>query len=193
MMVVVLLHRADLPSTVITRPWHVRVNGSPKLPEVLQLLLLAEHRLASGGTLELKDEFGFLTPKLLLDLLGHPIEPRGEFLLVSAREPDTCALLYLCLYDNRPVGHLHCRYASNNVLLIFHVAGGSETQGKRYGVTHPVAILSEGMLWYVLLEHFYSWFIVYLVDDVSLGARHYALTTYWDTAVAYSPTGSRSA
>src|SRR5215203_6830465 len=100
MMVVVLLHRADLPSTVITRPWHVRVNGSPKLPEVLQLLLLAEHHLASGGTLELKDEFGFLTPKLLLDLLGHPIEACSDLLLVSAREPDTRAFWNLRLYSD---------------------------------------------------------------------------------------------
>src|SRR5918993_2476808 len=80
---VVFLYRANLPRTVITRPWHVRVNGSPKLPEELQFLLLAEHVLASGGTLKLKDEFGVLTPKLLLDLLGHPIEPCREFLLVS--------------------------------------------------------------------------------------------------------------
>src|SRR5918999_4949477 len=83
MMVVVLLYRADLPCTVITRPWHLRVNGSPKLPEELQFLLLAEHHLAPGGTLKLKDEFGFLTPELLLDLPSHPIEPCCEFLLVS--------------------------------------------------------------------------------------------------------------
>ena len=81
-MVVVLLYRANLPRTVITRPWHVRVNGSPKLPEELQFLLLAEHHLASGGTLKLKDEFGFLTLKLVLDLPSHPIEPCCEFLLV---------------------------------------------------------------------------------------------------------------
>ena len=73
MMVVVLLYRANLPRTVITRPWHVRVNGSPKVPEQLQLLLITEHHLAPGGALELEDEFGFLTPKLLLDLRGHPI------------------------------------------------------------------------------------------------------------------------
>src|SRR5919107_1698209 len=99
MMVVVLLYRADLPRTVITRPWHVRVNGWPKVPEELQLLLLAEHILASGGTLKLKDKFGLFAFELLLDLSCHPIEPSGEFLLVSTREPDARALLYLCLYD----------------------------------------------------------------------------------------------
>src|ERR687897_492938 len=83
MMVVVLLYRADLPRTVITRPWHLRVNGSPKLPEEPQFLLLTEHFLASGGTLKLKDEFGLVAFELLLDLLGHPIEPCCEFLLVS--------------------------------------------------------------------------------------------------------------
>src|SRR5215213_3461396 len=147
MMVVVLLHRADLPSTVITRPWHVRVNGSPKLPEVLQLLLLAEHHLASGGTLELKDEFGFLTLKLVLDLSGHPIKPSDEFLLVSSREPDTRSFWHFGLYGYGAVGHPNCRVASTNVLLIFHVAGGSETEGKRYSVAHPVTILNEGTLW----------------------------------------------
>src|SRR5215213_371625 len=83
MMVVALLYRANLPRTVKPSPWHLRVNGSPKVPEELQLLLLSEHVLASGGTLKLKDEFGFLTPELLLDLLGHPIEPCCEFFLVS--------------------------------------------------------------------------------------------------------------
>ena len=73
MMVVVLLYRANLPCTVITRPWHVRVNGSPKVPEYLQLLLLTEHILASGGTLKLKDEFRLVVFELLLDLSGHPI------------------------------------------------------------------------------------------------------------------------
>jgi hypothetical protein len=42
---VVLLYRTDLPPSVITRPWHVRVNRSPKLPEEVQLLLIAEHHL----------------------------------------------------------------------------------------------------------------------------------------------------
>src|SRR5918999_1541838 len=73
MMVVVLLYRTNLPCTVITCPWHLRVNGSPKVPEELQLILLTEHVLPSGGTLELKDEFGVVTPELLLDLGGHPI------------------------------------------------------------------------------------------------------------------------
>src|SRR5919107_889613 len=138
---VVFLYRTNLPRTVITRPWHVRVNGSPKLPEELQFLLLAEHHLASGGTLELEDEFGFLTPELLLDLPSHSIEPCCEFLLISTREPDTRALRDLRLYDNGAVGHLHCRYTSNHVLLIFHVARGSETERKRIGVIRPVAIV----------------------------------------------------
>jgi hypothetical protein len=69
----------------------------PKPLEQLKLLLISEHQFASGGTLELKDEFGFLTPELLLDLGGHPIEPIRDLLLVSAREPDTRALLDLCL------------------------------------------------------------------------------------------------
>src|SRR5215213_1085337 len=73
MMVVALLYRANLPRTVKTRPWHVGVNGPPKLPEDLQLLLLAEHILPSGGTLELQDEFRLVAIKLLLDLGGHPI------------------------------------------------------------------------------------------------------------------------
>src|SRR5215203_2067256 len=144
---VVLLHRTDLPPSVITRPWHVRANRLPKLPEEVQLLLIPEHHLASGGTLELEDEFGFLSPKLPFDLGGHPIKPSGEFLLVSGREPDTRALLDLSLYGDRSVGHPNCRVASTNVLLVFHVAGGSETEGKRYGVTHPVTILNEGTLW----------------------------------------------
>jgi len=45
----------------------------PKPPEELKLLLISEHHLASGGTLELEDEFGLLTPELLLDLGSHPI------------------------------------------------------------------------------------------------------------------------
>src|ERR687897_1701969 len=151
MMVVVLLYRADLPRTVITRPWHVRVNGSPKVPEELQLLVLTEHHLASGGTLKLEHEFGLLAPELLLDLPSHPIEPSSDFLLVSAREPDTRTLLDLRLYGDRSVGHLHCRYASDDVLFVFHVAGSSETERKRYGVRQPVCILSEGLLWQILL------------------------------------------
>src|SRR5918993_3545365 len=148
---VVFLYRANLPRTVITRPWHVRVNGSPKLPEELQLLLIAEHHLASGGTLELEDEFGFLTLKLVLDLSGHPIKPSGEFLLVSGREPDARSFWHFSLYGNGAVGHPNCRRASTNVLLVFHVAGRSETEGKGYGVTLPVTILNEVTLWQILL------------------------------------------
>src|ERR687891_270008 len=70
---VVFLYRTNLPRTVITRPWHVRVNGSPELPEELQLLLLTEHFLASGGTLELENEVGLFAFELLLYLSGHPI------------------------------------------------------------------------------------------------------------------------
>src|SRR5215204_2492777 len=120
---VVFLYRTDLPCSVKTRPWRIRTNRLPKLLQDLRFLLLSEHHLSSGGTLELKDEFGFLTPKLLLDLLGHSIEACSDLLLVSAREPDAGALLYLSLYDYGPVGHLHCGYASNDVLLISHVAG----------------------------------------------------------------------
>ncbi len=72
-MVVVFLYRANLPRTVITRPWSIRIQGLPKPLEELQLLLLTEHILAPGGTLELENEFGFLTPKLVLDLPCHPI------------------------------------------------------------------------------------------------------------------------
>jgi len=82
--VVVLLHRANLPESIETRPWQVRANGLAKPLEELQLLLFAEHHLASGGAVELEDEFGFVTLELLLDLSGHPIEPGSDFLLVSA-------------------------------------------------------------------------------------------------------------
>ncbi len=68
-----LLYRTDLPPSVKTSPWHIRVKRLPKLPEELQLLLIAEHHLASGGTLELENEFGLVAFKLLLDLSCHPI------------------------------------------------------------------------------------------------------------------------
>src|SRR5918992_958270 len=113
MMVVVLLYRTDLPYSVKTCPRRLRANSLAKPLEDLQLLLISEHRLASGQTLKLQDEFGFLTPKLLLDLGGHPIKPSGHPFLISTREPDTRALLDLRLYANGSVGHLHCRYASN--------------------------------------------------------------------------------
>src|SRR5919112_3261407 len=100
--------------------------------------MLPEHHVASGHTLELKDEFGFLTPKLLLDLLGHPIEASGNSLLVSAREPDARALGDFRLYGDRSVCKAQLRYASNHVLLTFHVARGSEKERKRYGVPQPV-------------------------------------------------------
>src|SRR5918994_264724 len=147
MTVVMLLYRTDLPPSVKTRPWHIRVKRLPKLPEELQLLLIAEHHLSPGGTLELEDEVRLVALKLVLDLRSNPIKPSGEFLLIPAREPDTRALLDLRLYDNGAVGHPNCRYASNDVLLIFHVAGGFGSECKRYGAAHPVAILNEGRIW----------------------------------------------
>src|SRR5215204_1335408 len=144
---IVFLYWTNLPRSVKTRPWRIRTNRLPKLLQDLQFLLLAEHHLASGGTLELEDEFGFGTLELLLDLLGHPIEACGDLLLVPAREPDARAFWDLRLYGDRSVGHLHRGYASNDVLLIFHVARSFETEGKRYGVTHPVAVVGEGLLW----------------------------------------------
>src|SRR5215203_2934344 len=144
---IVLLHRTNLPYGVKTRPWHVRTNGLPKPLEDLPFLLLTEQKFAPGQTLKLKDKFGLLTPKLLLDLLGHPLEPSGDLLLISAWEPYTRAFWDLRLYGYGAVGQPNSRYASNDVLLIFHVAGGFGSECKRYGVAHPVAILNEGGLW----------------------------------------------
>src|SRR5829696_8844170 len=138
---VVFLYWTNLPCSVKSRPWRIWTDRLPKLLQDLQFFLLAEHHLASGGTLELEDEFGFGTPKLLLDLLGHPIEACGDLLLVSAREPDARALLDLRLYGDRSVGHFHRGYASNDVLLVLHVAGRFETERKRDGVRHPVAVV----------------------------------------------------
>src|ERR671921_2571971 len=125
---VVFFHRTYLPCSVKTRPWRTRTHRLPELLQDLQFLLIAEHHLASGGTLELEDEFGLLTPELILDLGGHSIEPIGDLLLVPAREPHACAFLDLRLYDDRSVGHAHSRHAPNYVLLIFHVAGSPETE-----------------------------------------------------------------
>src|SRR5687768_17107660 len=116
MTVVVLLYRANLPYCVETRPWHVRFNGLPKPLEQLELLLLTEHQFASGRTLKLEDKLRLGTSELLLDLGGHPIEPSGDLLLISAREPDARALLDLCLNGDGPVSHPNCRCASNHVL-----------------------------------------------------------------------------
>src|SRR5215204_1206557 len=138
---VVLFYRTDLSHSVKTRPWCIRIQGLPKPLEDLQLLLLTEHHLASGATLELENQFGFLTPELILDLPSHPIEPIGDLLLVSAREPDARAFWNLRLYGDRSVGHAHSRHAPNHVLLIFHVTRSSETERKRYDVTEPVAIV----------------------------------------------------
>src|SRR5215210_1763294 len=136
---VVLLYRSDLSYSVKTYPRCFRVYGLAKPIEEPQLLLLTEHRLASGATLKLEDEIGFLTTELVLDLGGHPIEPIGDLLLVSAREPDTRAFWDLRLYGDGAVGHAHRRHASNHVFLIFHVAGSPEAERKRYSVTKPVA------------------------------------------------------
>src|SRR5215204_3326812 len=138
---VVLFYRTDLSHSVKSRPWCIRIQGLPKPLEDLQLLLLTEHHLPSCATLELENEFGFLTPELILDLGGHPIEPIGGLLLVSAREPDARALLDLRLYGDGAVGHAHSGHASNHILLIFHVTRSSETERKRYDVTEPVAIV----------------------------------------------------
>src|SRR5215217_4912138 len=108
---VVLLYRTNLPYGVKPSPWHVRPNRLSKTLEELHLLLLTEQRFTSGKTLKLKDEFRFVILKLLRDLLGHPIEPRGD------------------------------------LLLIFHVVRGFGSECKRYSVTHPVTIFSEGTLW----------------------------------------------
>src|SRR5215208_1934746 len=147
MMVVVLLYRTNLPYSVKTCPWCLRTNILPKPLEDLQLLLLTEHRLASGQALELEDEFGSLAPELILDLVRHPVQACGYLLLISTLEPDARALLDLRLYDNGAVGHPHRRHASNNILLVFEVAEGSETQRKRYGIPEPVTLVNEGMLW----------------------------------------------
>src|SRR5215217_8739781 len=108
MLVVVLLHRTNLPYGVKTCPGCIRANGLAKTLEELQLLLLTEHRLASGQTLKLEHELRLGTTELVLDLSSHPIEPISDFLLISAREPDARALLNLRLYDNRSVLHPQC-------------------------------------------------------------------------------------
>ena len=104
-MVVVLLYWTDLPYGVKTCPRCFRANSLPKSLEELYLLLLTEHRLASRQTLKLKDDFRLGTPELLLDLSGHLIEPSGDLLLISAREPNARAFGDFRLYDNGLVGH----------------------------------------------------------------------------------------
>ena len=47
MVAVVFVHRADLPESVKTRPWRLRTDRLPKLPEEPQLLLITEHQLTS--------------------------------------------------------------------------------------------------------------------------------------------------
>ena len=59
---VVFAHRTDLPVGVKTSPWYIRVNRLPELPENPQLLLLAEHRLASRGAVEMEHQFGLVAP-----------------------------------------------------------------------------------------------------------------------------------
>ena len=84
MNVVMLLYRTNLPYSVKTHPWHIRLNRFAKPLEELELFLLTEHQFASGHTLKLKDEFELLTLKLLLDLGCHPIEACGDLLFISA-------------------------------------------------------------------------------------------------------------
>ncbi len=86
MNVVMLFNRTNLPYGVKTRPRCIRTNRLPKPPLELLLLLLPEHHLASGGTLELEHKFGFLSLKLLLDLGCHPIEASGDLLLIPGVE-----------------------------------------------------------------------------------------------------------
>jgi hypothetical protein len=69
---VVCRYRTNLPVGVETYPRCIRANGLPKLSEKLSPLLITEHHLASGGTVELKHWFRLGIPKLVLDLLGHP-------------------------------------------------------------------------------------------------------------------------
>src|SRR5215216_2188765 len=147
MTVVVLLYWTDLPYSVETCPRCIQANGLAKPPENLLFLLLTEQQFASGRTFKLEDQFGLLISELLLDLASHLIEPSGDLLLISAREPDARALLDLRLYSDGPVSHPNCRYASNDVLFVFHVARGFENERKRYGVRHPVAVVGEGLLW----------------------------------------------
>jgi hypothetical protein len=80
MTVVVLFYRTDLPYSVKTRPWHVWANRLPKPLKELKLLLISKHQFASGQTLKLENQFGFLTPELILYLGGHPIEASGNLL-----------------------------------------------------------------------------------------------------------------
>src|SRR5215216_1016668 len=125
---VVLLYRADLSHSVKTYPWCIRIQGLPKPLLELEFLLISEHQFASGATLKLEHEFGFLTVKLVLDLGCHPIEPIGDLLLVSAREPDARAFWNLRLYGDGAIGHAHNRHASDDVLFVFHVAGSFKTK-----------------------------------------------------------------
>jgi hypothetical protein len=95
---IVLRHRTNLPYSVKTCPGCIRTYRFTKPLEDLQLLLLTEHHLPSGGTLELEHQIRLVTPELLLNLFGHPIEPCADLLLVSAREPDARAFWDLRLY-----------------------------------------------------------------------------------------------
>jgi hypothetical protein len=44
---IVLVHRADLPESVKTRPWRLRIDRLAQLSEEPHLLLIPEHQLAS--------------------------------------------------------------------------------------------------------------------------------------------------
>jgi hypothetical protein len=113
--------------------------------------------------------------EFLPDMVGHPIEPGSDLLLISTRHPDPGAFWDLRLNGRRAVGRIYGEYGSNNVLFVFHVAGSSETEHTRDSVTPPVS--SEGTTGKILLEHFQGRPSIYLVDDVSSGGRHYALAT----------------
>ena len=125
---VVCRYRTNLPVGVETYPRCIRSDGLPKLPKKLCPFLITEHHLASGGTVELKYQFRLGIPKLVLDLLGHPIESSSYFLLISAREPDTRALRDLLLNGDGAIVLVYARNALHDVLFIFDVFGGFETQ-----------------------------------------------------------------
>jgi hypothetical protein len=94
----------------------------------------------SRGTVEMEYEFRLGIPKLLLDLSGHQIESGCDLLLISAREPDAGALLDFCCKGQRALGLIHGKYSSKNVVLVFHVAGSSETERKRVSKACPPVV-----------------------------------------------------
>ena len=141
----VLLYRSNLSYGVKTHPWHVRDNGLSKPLEKLQLLLLTQHQFATGHTLKLENEFRFGAPSSCsLILAAIRSKPVVIFSLSRLENQRLVPLLDLRLYGDGAVGQAQLRYASNNVLLILHVARGSETERERDSVTQPVTILGRG-------------------------------------------------